>query len=127
MSAPRHSRRAVLAVAAVLVLTIPALVLAACSGPGGSGAGASPVATTSVNLPPSYKFEPADIVVHAGDTVTWTNNDNFTHSVRLLDDGGKVMTMKPGESVKFTFTSKGLHHYDCSFHPQNMRGTVLVQ
>jgi plastocyanin len=36
------------------------------------------------------------------------------------------MDMKPGESVSFTFTTAGLHHYDCSFHSQNMKGTVLV-
>src|SRR5688572_33417198 len=45
----------------------------------------APVATTQVDLPRSYKFAPEDIVVSAGATVTWTNNDNFTHSVRLLD------------------------------------------
>jgi plastocyanin len=43
---------------------------------------ASPVATTSVQLPPSYRFEPAVIAVAAGATVTWTNADHFTHNVR---------------------------------------------
>ena len=104
-------------------LLLVALVLAACSS---SGAAASPVPTSKVDLPPSYKFVPADITVPAGTTVTWTNHDNFTHSVRLLDDGGQVMDMKPGASVSFTFDTPGLHHYDCSFHPQNMKGTVLV-
>jgi plastocyanin len=103
---------------------VTSLVLAGCSQ---SGASASPVATTSVNLPPSYKFDPPNIVVHVGDKVTWTNNDHFTHSVRLLDDGGKIMIMQPGQSVSFTFTKAGVHHYDCSFHPQNMQGTVLVE
>lgn len=98
------------------------LALASCSAP----APTAPVATDTIDLPPSYKFVPADITVPVGTTVTWTNNDNFTHSVRLLDDGGAVMDMQPGESVSYTFTTAGLHHYDCSFHPQNMKGTVLV-
>ncbi len=99
-------------------------VLAACAG--GDGADASPVATSEVNLPPSYRFDPAAITVPDGTTVTWTNNDNFTHNVRLLDDGGEILALPPGESVSFTFTGSGEHRYDCSFHPNDMTGVVVV-
>ena len=85
-----------------------------------------PLATNEVNLPPSYRFEPAAITVPDGTTVTWTNNDNFTHNVRLLDDGGDVLDLPPGESVSFTFTGPGEHRYDCSFHPNDMSGVVIV-
>jgi plastocyanin len=98
------------------------LLLAACA----SSAATQPVATNQVNLPPSYKFEPAVITVPDGTTVTWTNNDNFTHNVRLLDDGGEVLDLPPGESVSFTFTGPGEHRYDCSFHPNDMTGSVVV-
>jgi len=99
-------------------------VLVACAG--GDGAGASPVATDVVNLPPSYRFDPPAITVPDGTTVTWTNNDNFTHNVRLLDDGGDVLPLPPGASVSFTFTGPGEHRYDCSFHPNDMSGVVIV-
>ena len=85
----------------------------------------APVATNQVDLPRSYKFAPEDITVLAGTTVTWTNNDNFTHSVRLLDSG-EVQMMKPGESVSHSFTTAGLFRYDCSLHPKDMHGSVLV-
>ena len=98
------------------------LLLAAC----GLQAAAEPVATNQVDLPPSYKFEPAVITVPDGTTVTWTNNDNFTHNVRLLDDGGEVLDLPPGESVSFTFSGPGEHRYDCSFHPNDMSGVVVV-
>ena len=98
------------------------LLLAACA----PQAAAEPVATNQVDLPPSYRFEPAVITVPGGTTVTWTNNDNFTHNVRLLDDGGETLTMAPGESVSFTFTGVGEHRYDCSFHPNDMSGVVVV-
>jgi plastocyanin len=98
------------------------LLLAACA----SQAAAEPVATNQVDLPPSYTFEPAVITVPDGTTVTWTNHDNFTHSVRLLDDGGQVLDLPPGESVSFTFTGPGEHRYDCSFHPNDMSGVVVV-
>jgi plastocyanin len=87
---------------------------------------AEPVATNIVDLPRSYRFEPEVITVPDGTTVTWTNHDQFTHSVRLLDDGGDVMTMAPGESVSFTFSGAGEHHYDCSFHATDMQGLVIV-
>jgi plastocyanin len=98
------------------------LLLGACA----PGAAAEPVATDRVNLPPSYRFEPAVITVPDGTTVTWTNNDNFTHNVRLLDDGGDVLELPPGQSVSFTFRGPGEHRYDCSFHPNDMTGTVVV-
>ena len=98
------------------------LMLAGC----GSPEAAEPVATDHVDLPPSYRFEPEAITVPDGTTVTWTNSDNFTHNVRLIDDGGEVLALPPGESVSFTFTGPGEHRYDCSFHPNDMSGVVIV-
>jgi plastocyanin len=85
-----------------------------------------PVATNVVDLPPSYRFDPEVITVVDGTTVTWTNHDNFTHNVRLLDDGGVTLQLAPGESVTHTFTGVGEHRYDCSFHPNDMTGVVIV-
>jgi plastocyanin len=85
----------------------------------------APVATDQVDLPRSYRFAPENITVPVGTTVTWTNNDTFTHTVRLLDSGEDQM-MRPGESVTHTFAEPGLFRYDCSLHPQDMRGSVLV-
>ena len=98
------------------------LVLAAC----GAQTAGEPVDTNRVSLPPSYRFEPAVITVPAGTTVTWTNNDNFTHNVRLLDDGGQVLDLPRGASASFTFTGAGEHRYDCSLHPGDMSGVVVV-
>ena len=105
-------------------LAIPlALLLAACSQ---AATPAAPVATNEVDLPRSYRFAPEDISVPVGTEVTWTNSDNFTHSVPLKD-GGEVLMMKPGERVSFTFSTPGLFAYDCSLHPHDMRGSVLVE
>jgi len=106
---------------AILLATL-AFAAVGCSN--SSGANASPVATTSVDLPKSYKFEPAAVTVKAGSTVTWTNDDNFTHSVRI--EGATPMVMKPGEKVTFTFDKAGTFKYDCSFHPTDMQGEVVV-
>ncbi len=102
--------------------TLLALLLVACA----QSAPANPTATDQVDLPRSYRFAPADVVVPRGTAVTWTNNDNFTHSVRFLDRGGEPLMMKPGDRASHVFDTEGLFHYDCSLHPNDMKGTVLV-
>ena len=86
------------------------------------------MATSVVDLPPSYRFAPEAISVPAGTTVTWTNNDNFTHSVQFLDGGlpTEPLQMQPGASTTFTFDAPGTYRYQCHLHPQDMRGTVTV-
>ena len=98
------------------------ILLAACAPQGA----AEPVATDHVDLPPSYKFDPEAITVPDGTTVTWTNSDNFTHNVRLLDEGGQELHAGTGGEREFTFTGPGEHRYDCSFHPNDMQGVVIV-
>jgi len=107
--------------ALLLATAVPAAFAAGC---GEMGLG-DPVATNRVSLAKSYRFDPGVITINAGTSVTWTNNDNFTHSVRLLDNG-EVQMMKPGESVSLTFATPGLFRYDCSLHPRDMHGSVLV-
>jgi plastocyanin len=99
--------------------------VAACSQ---AATAAAPVATSTVDLPASYRFAPVDIAVAAGTTVTWTNSDNFSHSVQFLDGGlpSDPLLMQPGASATFIFATPGLFHYQCHLHPQNMRGSVTV-
>jgi plastocyanin len=35
--------------------------------------------------------------------------------------------LKPGRSYAVAFPAKGTFTYDCSFHPHDMRGEVVVQ
>jgi plastocyanin len=125
MSAPRRRGGAI---AGLVLASLGALALAGCSTNGSDGTTANPVVTTSVDLPPSYRFVPTAISVTTGSTVTWTNHDNFSHSVAFLDGGlpAEPLVMKPGDTATFTFPAPGTYHYQCSFHPQNMRGTVVV-
>jgi len=77
-------------------------------------------------MPPSYHFDPSDIQVPVGATVTWKNSDNFTHSVHLLDGSNVDKVAHPGDSVSITFTRVGTYRYECSFHPHDMEGQVVV-
>lgn len=107
-----------------VVAVVLAIGLAGCGGE--ASVEGSPVATARVEMPPSYRFDPPVITVKAGTTVTWHNGDHFTHSVRLLDGSGIEKVAAPGESVSITFDKPGEYEYDCSFHPRDMRGKVIV-
>jgi plastocyanin len=92
---------------------------------GGAGATGDPIATTSVTMPKSYRFDPGSIEVRAGATVTWTNEDNFTHTVRV--EGREDMKVEPGESISVRFDRPGTYHYVCTLHLHDMEGEVHVR
>jgi plastocyanin len=94
--------------------------------PAQAGRAASPAGAT-VTMAKSYRFEPAGIRVPVGGTVTWINDDNFSHDVHLLtSDGWHSQVLKPGETTSHSFAQAGEYAYQCSLHPQNMKGTVTV-
>jgi plastocyanin len=62
---------------------------------------AEPVATTEVAMAKSYRFDPKTIEIDAGETVTWTNEDNFTHTVQV--DGQEDHKVERGGSVSIEF------------------------
>ena len=99
-----------------------ALVAAGC---GGSSESSEPVATTEVRMVKSYRFEPRTIVVDAGDTVTWTNEDNFTHTVEV--DGQGDHEVERGESFSLAFERPGTYPYVCTLHSRDMDGEVIVK
>ncbi len=100
------------------------MLLAACAG--GARGAAAPVATDTVTMVKSYRFDPAVIQVPAGTTVTWHNADHFTHSVRLLGREDTARIVRPGERTTITFSTPGEYPYECSLHPRDMRGRVIV-
>ena len=108
-------------------LLLPAAALCAAAVAAGCGGAddAQPVATTEVSMAKSYRFDPKKISVSAGDTVTWTNDDNFTHTVQV--DGQEDHKVDRGESVSISFDEPGTYEYVCTLHRRDMSGTVIVQ
>ena len=104
-----------------LLLTLAAIALAGC----GADESSEPVATTEVSMAKSYTFEPSRIEIEAGQDVTWTNDDNFTHTVQV--DGQEDHQVERGESVSIAFDEPGTHHYVCTLHRQDMDGEVIVR
>ena len=109
-----------------LRMTLPAAVLAALVAAGCSGTrDKTPVATNQVTMVKTYRFDPEVIEVEAGQTVTWTNDDNFTHTVQI--DGQDDHEVERGESFSLAFPKRGTFHYVCRLHRHDMSGEVIVK
>jgi len=108
-----------------LRLVVLAAVLALPTAGCGGQAASAPVATNTVTMVKSYKFDPAVVEVEAGDTVTWTNDDNFTHTVQV--DGQADHKVDRGDSVSIRFDKPGSYDYVCTLHSRDMHGTVIVR
>lgn len=104
------------AIAAALAIAGFAAVGAAIAG----GAGASNVTIEN------FAFTPPAITVAAGQTVTWTNNDDIPHTVRAVDGSFHSKAMDTSDSYSFTFAKPGVYSYFCSLHPK-MVGKVIVK
>ena len=66
-------------------------------------------------------FEPVNMTVTAGSTVTWTNVGQMPHTV-TADDGSFVSgNLKPDASFSFTFTKPGTYHYYCEYHGRKLQ------
>lgn len=72
-------------------------------------------------------FNPAQLNIKTGNTVTWKNNDTQDHSVTKTDEiGPDSPPMSKGQGFLYTFTKPGTYRYHDSLNPK-MTGTVTVE
>jgi amicyanin len=121
----------------VMALLIIALPLAGCAG-SGSTAGTSaaeatgPTVTHETN--PASKneisikgnaFNPDNLSIKVGDTVTWINNDSYAHTVKTAKGEFDSGNMASGAKFSFTFDKEGTYDYICGIHTF-MKGKIVV-
>jgi len=70
-----------------------------------------------------FKFQPAEITVTQGSTITWTNKDDVGHTVKFTFEESRLLGK--GDSYSYTFNQKGTFDYECGPHPF-MKGKVTV-
>jgi plastocyanin len=90
---------------------------------------AGPVEGESVDITDNG-FDPEDIVVAPGATVTWTweAGNQFEHSVTFADASiTDSPTQLTGTYSTTMPTTPGTYTYLCSEHPAAMTGSVVVQ
>ena len=86
--------------------------------------GAHAVETTNVMID-NFTFEPAQLTVRVGTTVTWKNRDDIPHTI-VSAGKFRSKTLDTDDSYSFTFTAAGDYKYFCSLHP-HMTGTIKVE
>jgi plastocyanin len=72
-------------------------------------------------------FDPAQLVVKVGTTVTWRVVGQSTHDLVARDGSFANRTMSFGQTLSFTFTKAGRYPYVCMQHEgDGMVGEVTV-
>lgn len=70
-------------------------------------------------------YQPSQLTVGIGQTVTWRNESLSQHTVTSVDGQFDSGAMSTGSSFAMTFTKAGTFDYTCTIHPE-MKGSVLV-
>jgi plastocyanin len=83
------------------------------------------VAETEVKID-NFAFAPQRVVVKAGTTVIWINDDDIPHTVASSARLFKSNALDTKDKFSFTFTTAGAYEYFCSLHP-HMTGTIVVE
>ena len=73
-----------------------------------------------------FAFAPHRVVVKAGTTVTWINDEDIPHTVASSTKLFKSNALDTKDKFSFTFTTPGAYEYFCSLHP-HMTGTIVVE
>jgi plastocyanin len=92
--------------------------------PGGSSS--SVTIPTGAAVLGDRAYNPDDINVAVGATVTWMNTDSVSHTSTSNASGWDSGIVAPGAQFSFAFKTAGTFRYHCAIHP-GMIGTVVVQ
>jgi len=80
-----------------------------------------------ISITDDMKFNPEDLTINIGDTVTWTNNDGMGHTATSTDEPASFDSenIAAGATWSFTFTEAGTYDYKCNYHSA-MTATITV-
>ena len=109
---------------ATAILVLCGLLLAGVM-PGIAATPARAAQTHTVSIV-DFSFEPGQLTIAIGDTVTWTNDDGAAHTATATGGAFDSGNIEPGDAFSFTFASAGEYAYLCTYHPE-MTGTIIVQ
>ena len=110
----------------ILAATLAGVVLL----PSASAAQAQPSLSVAIveddpNQASTFRFDPGELTIKAGTSVTWANKGKQPHNAAANDGAFDSGTMMPGASWQYRFDTPGDYAYTCTFHPQ-MTGMVQV-
>ena len=129
----------------VLLLACLALGLVACGGDDDDDGGGGGAATTeepaggggggggaNVSLK-DIQFDPKNLTVKAGETITFTNDESIPHDVHKQSGPGRDFSsgpdggMQQGDTFELKLDKPGEYEYVCHVHAPGMAGTITVK
>src|SRR5215211_6616349 len=84
-----------------------------------------PADATTVRIV-NLAFNPAEVTISTGSTVSWTNDDSVPHTVTSTDGVFDSGIFDPGANFTWTFDQPGSFPYACQILPQ-MQGMVIAE
>jgi plastocyanin len=81
-------------------------------------------ANTAQVLIKDFKFQPDQITIQRGGTITWTHPEPASHTVKFADSESPIL--KNGSTYSKTFSKPSTFPYSCGIHPY-MHGNVAVK
>jgi plastocyanin len=105
-------------------IVVTAFALAAGTRPNLAMPDDKPASGATVKID-NRSFDPGNISIATGATVTWTNNDDVPHVV-ASDEMFKSNALHTDDHFSFTFTKPGTYNYYCAIHPK-MTAKIVVQ
>ena len=94
---------------------------------GGGGGGGTQVSMKNI------QFDPKDITVKPGETITFTNDEAVAHDVHKTSGPGDDFSsgdsggMQEGDTFELTLDKPGKYDYVCDVHAPGMAGTITVK
>jgi plastocyanin len=74
----------------------------------------------------NFTFNPPELTIKPGTTVTWKNADDIPHSVVENETKFRSKALDTGETFSMTFADAGEVNYFCGLHP-HMKGKIIVK
>ena len=94
---------------------------------GGGGGGGAQVGMQNI------QFDPKDITVKPGETITFTNDESVPHDVhKTSGPGGDFSSgpdggMQEGDTFELSLDQPGKYEYVCHVHAPGMAGSITVK
>ncbi len=107
---------------------VVALLATACGGDDGDPAAASEDGGGSVTLTAAdFSFEPGTLTAGTSDTIELANDGESPHNFQA-EEAGLDEDVDAGETVSIDLAEveSGTYDFICSFHPDDMTGTLEI-
>jgi len=81
----------------------------------------------------NIQFDPKDITVKPGETITFTNDESIPHDVHKQSGPGDDFSsgpdggMQEGDTFELTLDEPGKYEYVCNVHAPGMAGSITVK